>query len=353
MAATIGSTIKRLRRAQNMTQEKLSEYLGVSPQAVSQWECGKSVPDLSLIVPLANVFGVTIDALFDRDTAAEEAEVEELVREGNKFLMRGRHDEYLAFWRKAAAKYPRNYQCMVQLAGAIRVQGEDREERAAEVIRLCERILDGCTDASIRDGAIQKLVFLYSNPNLSCANEEKAVAYAKLASSCYTCNEVLLEFAYFTDAHRRDKMEMRHWNILTFLHFVTSRIVSEQREDDAEYIRAQEAALRLWETVIPDGNYLFYHNHVSEIHKNLACRYAQAHHREKTVAHLRLALEHAAAYDRLPCGEHRFTSVLVCAARDHKLEPLCVTEHLKHEIEADNRFDFIRDDPGFVALMES
>ena len=355
MAATIGSTIKRLRRTQNMTQEQLAEYLSISPQAVSQWECDKSAPDLSLIVPLANVFGVSIDVLFDRDTAAEEAEVEALVREGNKLLMRGQHDEYLAFWRNAAAKYPRNYQCMNQLAGALRyqMQGDDREEHAAEVIRLCECILDGCTDASIRNGAIHELVFLYSTPQLSCANVEKAEMYAELASSCYSCREVLLECAYYTDARRQDKLRMQHLNILTFLDFVTLRIASEQRESDAEYIRAQETVLRLWEAVIPDGNYLFYHNHISGTHENLARRYAQLHNREKTIAHLRLALEHAAAYDDLPCGEHSFTSFLVCAAGDNKPIPLQVSEQRKQEIETDSRFDFLRNDPAFVSLMKS
>lgn len=36
---SIGSTIKKLRREQNMTQEQLAEYLGITANAVSQWEC--------------------------------------------------------------------------------------------------------------------------------------------------------------------------------------------------------------------------------------------------------------------------------------------------------------------------
>ena len=46
---SIGSTIKRLRRQRNITQEQLAEYLGITSRAVSQWECDRTAPDLSQI----------------------------------------------------------------------------------------------------------------------------------------------------------------------------------------------------------------------------------------------------------------------------------------------------------------
>ena len=50
----IGAKIKQLRKEKDLTQEQLAEYLNVSISAVSQWESGKTLPDLSLILPLAN-----------------------------------------------------------------------------------------------------------------------------------------------------------------------------------------------------------------------------------------------------------------------------------------------------------
>lgn len=44
---SIGTTIKKLRRDRNITQEQLAEMLGVSTNAVSQWECDKTAPDIS------------------------------------------------------------------------------------------------------------------------------------------------------------------------------------------------------------------------------------------------------------------------------------------------------------------
>ena len=65
---TIGEKIKELRKKNDLTQEKLADYLCVSYQAVSKWECGMSSPDLSLIVPLAKLLHVT--APFNSSSAA-------------------------------------------------------------------------------------------------------------------------------------------------------------------------------------------------------------------------------------------------------------------------------------------
>ena len=59
----IGQTIARLRREHNMTQMQLADEMGVSFQAVSNWERGQSMPDISKLPELAELFGTTIDAL--------------------------------------------------------------------------------------------------------------------------------------------------------------------------------------------------------------------------------------------------------------------------------------------------
>ena len=61
--ARIGQTIARLRREHNMTQMALADAMGVSFQAVSNWERGQSMPDISKLPELAALFSTTIDAL--------------------------------------------------------------------------------------------------------------------------------------------------------------------------------------------------------------------------------------------------------------------------------------------------
>lgn len=67
MKENMGQIIKRLRKERNLTQEELAEQLNISAQAVSKWENGTSMPDISQVVPLANLYmrkGKLDDALY-------------------------------------------------------------------------------------------------------------------------------------------------------------------------------------------------------------------------------------------------------------------------------------------------
>ena len=97
----IGERIAGLRRERNLTQADLAEWLGISYQAVSSWERGATMPDISKLVELSRALGTTVDALLTgeekgtpvmaADTATpiepeektEEAETEETAQEEN------------------------------------------------------------------------------------------------------------------------------------------------------------------------------------------------------------------------------------------------------------------------------
>lgn len=61
----INNKIKQLRHKSGLTQEQLAARLGVSAQAVSKWENAVAMPDITLLPFIAEVFGVSIDELFD------------------------------------------------------------------------------------------------------------------------------------------------------------------------------------------------------------------------------------------------------------------------------------------------
>lgn len=60
----MGKEIRRLRNDRGLTQEALAAALNVSPQTVSKWECGNSIPDVQILPEIAVYFGITIDRLF-------------------------------------------------------------------------------------------------------------------------------------------------------------------------------------------------------------------------------------------------------------------------------------------------
>ncbi len=77
----IGQTIARLRREHNMTQMALADAMGVSFQAVSNWERGQSMPDISKLPVLAELFGTTIDELLGRHSPLIEKAAENKLAE--------------------------------------------------------------------------------------------------------------------------------------------------------------------------------------------------------------------------------------------------------------------------------
>ena len=60
---TIGEKISELRKGKKMTQEQLAEIMHVSSQAVSKWENDLSIPDLPIMVQLADYFQVSLDEI--------------------------------------------------------------------------------------------------------------------------------------------------------------------------------------------------------------------------------------------------------------------------------------------------
>jgi len=67
----IGDKIKTLRMKKHITQEELANLLYVTPQAISKWEKGISVPDTAILIPLSDIFKVSVDFLLRDETNDE------------------------------------------------------------------------------------------------------------------------------------------------------------------------------------------------------------------------------------------------------------------------------------------
>ena len=77
---TLGSRIAAHRKRLGLTQDALAEQLGITAQAVSKWENDLSCPDISMLPRLAEIFGITVDALLgiaSKTTLPAAAAVEE------------------------------------------------------------------------------------------------------------------------------------------------------------------------------------------------------------------------------------------------------------------------------------
>ncbi len=68
----IGAFIARCRKEKNLTQMQLAELLEITNQAVSKWETGRGMPDVSLLQPLCDVLGISLNELFSGEHISAE-----------------------------------------------------------------------------------------------------------------------------------------------------------------------------------------------------------------------------------------------------------------------------------------
>lgn len=72
----IGTFLKELRKEKNMTQESLAEKLNVSNRTVSRWETGSNMPDISMLVEIAELYDVSIPEIINGERKSEKMDKE-------------------------------------------------------------------------------------------------------------------------------------------------------------------------------------------------------------------------------------------------------------------------------------
>lgn len=72
----IGSFLKELRKENGLTQENLAEQLNVSNRTISRWETGSNMPDISMLVEIADFFNVSIPEIIDGERKSENMDQE-------------------------------------------------------------------------------------------------------------------------------------------------------------------------------------------------------------------------------------------------------------------------------------
>ncbi len=119
MKNNLGANIKCFRKNKGFTQEELAGMLGVTPQAVSRWESEAGLPDVSMIVPIAQALNITTDALLGYQVQSHDDRITEQVFAKMKELEDVEHPgqsalaacEYLA---EEANKNPMNYDIVLK-----------------------------------------------------------------------------------------------------------------------------------------------------------------------------------------------------------------------------------------------
>ena len=151
----LGEKIKSLRKQKNISQEVFAGYLGVSFQAVSKWENGNTMPDVTMIPAIASFFGVSTDELFDFNLFEIEKQVDAICDEAYKYRFTER-DRSESILREGLQRFPGNDIILNNLLYTL-----DYKERADEVITLCKTLIESTKDDAVKYDACRVLASCY------------------------------------------------------------------------------------------------------------------------------------------------------------------------------------------------
>ncbi len=148
----IGNKIKALRKAKGITQEQLANAIGISFQAVSKWENGIALPDITLVPMLANYFDVSMDELFDFSLTEKEEKIEKALDEAYKFR-ESDPEKSRAILEEALKTYPENDLLLNNILYVV----TDPDETIDIASKLAERTLNN----EVKYDALRFLAYAY------------------------------------------------------------------------------------------------------------------------------------------------------------------------------------------------
>ena len=254
---SIGSTIKRLRREKDITQEQLAEYLGITSRAVSQWECDRTAPDISQLHALCHIFDVSSDVLLGIDIEKTNEEIKRYLTEATELGNQGKGAERTELLREANKKFPRDYKIMERLADSLVCEYSRKGiKEYDEVFDLCNRIIGECTDSVIRYEAIDTLGTAYGY----AGKKEEMLKLAKEMPRTHFSYENFMVYRWKGTEGFNERQEYMHFlvhELLSMIHCLKGHC-----DDNGKMIYSWEERkelnqfeIDLLECLYPDGDY--------------------------------------------------------------------------------------------------
>ncbi|MBQ8399047.1 MAG: helix-turn-helix transcriptional regulator [Clostridia bacterium] len=359
---SIGSTIKRLRREKDITQEQLAEYLGITSRAVSQWECDRTAPDISQLPVLVRIFNVSADELLEIDLTKKEDEIMELHDKIYDLSRVGLHKEAFEFARSAYKKYPDSYHLMYAYASHLcyivydpSYSVKEKEAFVTESIKLLENIVSGCKEDHLRQHAMSQLCWMYRDRGQMEKAEEIINKFPMLCNS--------REFLR-TELYGGNKgIEVTRTLLFVLIEHLSNRMIRNCQNDSGELFYSPEEMCKLYQKQIEfltlmfeNEDFGFFYDDVLEAHKNIADYYAQLKNTEKTIFHLEATTEAIVRYmNDFYKKKYTHTSLLFKGYEDsgeaiwyssNENDAAKLLVHIKKD-----QFDFIRETTQFKTII--
>ena len=297
MNINLAEPLRRLRMARGITQETLADFLGVSSQAVSKWECGDGLPDITMLPPLANYFGVTLDELMNMDELRDQQKLADMKKQHRNLRSAGREEEDIILLREILRQFPNDYEIMAELAEYL--------PEYEEGLGLCRRILDFCPDNALRSyAAYQEASLLYA-----LDRKDEALEKTKNLPPLEYCRE--LNIMWLLHGEERVTQCQKTIRLLGWAFFgQIEQLADEEIFDEETCIALFQKAIDLYHVIYGDGNMCYTHLRVSRCYYYMGLYALKLGQFERMTEYFSKTAEHAKQFDFLP-EKVQFTSLLL------------------------------------------
>ena len=345
---SIGTTIKKLRRDRNITQEQLAELLGVSTNAVSQWECDKTAPDISHLPVLANIFEVSADVLLEIDIAKskKQSEIKEFTAKYAEFHSQGKTEERLRLCRTMQKKYPNDETVRYYLMRVL--QNGYIDESFDEIVMLGEQLLES-TNMEYKMGAIRGLCFTY----LHMGDRAKALQYADMMPPAEDLYLHVLEGDELVE-----HCQNYFWKVCDRMYLYMKYLIDCK---DAGYTHAEKHTMLkslydMFHIIFSNEDFGFYNDRLTRISFFMALESGKAGEFDRAIGELEKMVLYCEKFKNFTEIDHSslFVNKIKFSRKDiskHSEETLGHA-YLRYLNNNDNVFASIKNDPRYTSIKE-
>lgn len=350
-----GKRLKTLRKSVDITQEQLADALGISYQAVSKWETGSGLPDISLLPGIAEFFGVSTDWLLGIKTDNADEKINAVLEEVFHLKHIAKAKEGIALLEKALKAYHNNHKLLAEWA-ELKVQTFDQNCENEQWLESIEDkvniVLRDSSDDYIRYKAKLALTFAYS----FCGKRNKAEALANsFPDENYSRTEMLSMIS-----PARERIKYKQKCICCDFEKLFVDILSIAKHyycfaDSKEAIPICKIALSIIRTV---GNEGFLIGYAAEAYSDLANSYAKLKNKDGTIKNVKSAFDEWRRLDEISeSGDYFYESPLLKGEVFNRNKitystPLSATQNYLQKLKQMRSYDWLKSDPEFAALLD-
>lgn len=250
----LSKVLRELRISKGYTQEDLANFLGVTVQAVSKWERGEGLPDITFLPQIAGYFAVSVDTLLGVDKIVKEEKIREICaeydrirncppREDGTLIAENNIKAGIEYIRSALHEFPDCWHLTQLLASDLwyhskTKEGEEKDNLLYEAEILCRKILNSCLEDRWRHCANEILCLVLFEQG----NKQQAIELAWSMPDAVGSNDFMLTNVLENgDLERQLNISIREFIRLAYLSVqkLHDNGFSNQRLREQEFIRVQ------------------------------------------------------------------------------------------------------------------